>query len=86
MNATPTGRKPGDPDPDGAGHDDRVAVPPLPPLPAPRSGTCPLPRRRRAGAAPSDGPGTDARDPDGRPYEHVDDETLGRLLSGLRDI
>jgi hypothetical protein len=25
-------------------------------------------------------------DPDGRPYDGVDDETLHRLLSGLRDI
>lgn len=57
-------------------------------VPAPRSGTHPLPRRARSGAerreiAPDLDPG---RDPDGRRYTDADTTTLDRLLAGLREI
>jgi hypothetical protein len=69
--------------------EERGDTPPVPP--APRSGTHSLPRRTRTSAgvpapresAPRKPPG---RDPDGRSYGAPDEETLNRLLSGLRDI
>lgn len=97
MNSTPTGGSP-TPLPDGdepggtevedvpgkgsAGRSAEVAVP------APRSGTHPLPRRARSGAerrelAADTEPG---RDPDGRRYTAADPTTLDRLLAGLREI
>jgi hypothetical protein len=55
-------------------------------VPAPRSAR-PLPRRHRAGTGTPAVPGqAPAHDPDGRPFDPVDAETLHRLLSGLRDI
>jgi len=72
---------------------DRVADhgDPAPVLPTPRSGNHALPRRSRtSGGAlatrdsePRMPPG---RDPDGRTYRAPDEETLNRLLTGLRDI
>jgi hypothetical protein len=77
MNATPT-------DGHEVGTDEQAAGPLLP---TPRSGTRRLPRRTREGAALPVGPGPEpARDPDGRPFEPVDEATLTRLLSGLREI
>jgi hypothetical protein len=77
MNATPT-------DGHEAGTDEQVADPLLP---TPRSGTRRLPRRTREDATVPVGPGPEpARDPDGRLFEPIDETTLSRLLSGLRDI
>ena len=86
MNSTPSDGAAGPaPDPaahDGAGEDRAVAG-----IPAPRSGEHPLPRRNRTAPATPGVPGEEpVYDPDGRPYDGVDDETLHRLLSGLRDI
>jgi hypothetical protein len=59
-------------------------------LPAPRSDLPVLPRRRRTaeptGYAESVSRKPAGHDPDGRPYHAPDQETLNRLLSGLRDI
>jgi hypothetical protein len=56
-------------------------------VPEPRSGLQPLPRRARSVSGgpvvPAPAPG---RDPEGRPLPPVDEETLNRLLSGLREI
>ena len=73
MNATPSG---GSPDGDG------------PALPAPRSGTDPLPRRTRSGGERAEpAPNVDlGRDPEGRRYTRADAATLDRLLTGLREI
>lgn len=58
----------------------------LPPLPAPRAAR-PLPRRAPGATEPLVVPGQESsRDPDGRPFDAVDETTLNRLLSGLRDI
>jgi len=70
----------------GEDHGDTEPVPP-----APRSATHSLPRRARTSAGvpaarasePRTPPG---RDPDGRPHRAPDEETLNRLLTGLRDI
>jgi hypothetical protein len=70
----------------GEDHGDTAPVPP-----APRSATHSLPRRARTSAGapaarasePRKPPG---RDPDGRSYRAPDEETLNRLLTGLRDI
>lgn len=56
-------------------------------VPGPRSGPRPLPRRTRGVAGSAQAPEPEpARDPEGRPLRPVDEETLNRLLSGLRDI
>jgi hypothetical protein len=102
MNPTPTGgatspspdgREPGaevgtDDDPgrpvgDAGAPDDGDG---LPPLPAPRAAR-PLPRRPRGASPPSAGSEQGSpRDPDGRPFDQLDEDTLTRLLSGLREI
>ena len=77
MNVTPT-------DGHEVGNDEQAA---RPLLPGPRPGPRRLPRRTREEASTPFGPGPEpARDPDGRPFEPVDEATLSRLLSGLRDI
>jgi hypothetical protein len=87
--AQPAGEKaPVDPavEDHGADHGD-----PVPVLPTPRSGNHALPRRSRtSGGAPttrdSEPRKPPGRDPDGRSYRAPDEETLNRLLTGLRDI
>jgi hypothetical protein len=77
MNPTTTGgaeRGPGE----NAAHRDPDGADVLPPLPAPRS-SGELPRRVRPSAEPG-------HDPEGRPLGPLDDDTLNRLLSGLREI
>ena len=98
MNPTPTGGATA-PSPDGrepgteVGTDDDPGRPPvdtgasddgdvLPPLPAPRAVRS-LPRRPRDASARSP---VSEQDPDGRPFDPVDEDTLSRLLSGLREI
>jgi len=82
MNPTPTGRAVAS---TSEGEDaEQVDVPFLP---GPRSGRQPLPRRSRAVSEPPFGPVEEpGRDPEGRPFEPVDEATLTRLLTGLRDI
>jgi hypothetical protein len=88
MNSTPSDADAG-PYPDGAasaapsdagvGGDQAV--------PVPRPGPRPLPRRVRSGTAARRVPDQEGGyDPDGRPFDRVDEETLSRLLSGLRDV
>ena len=56
-------------------------------VPASRPGPPPLPRRSRGVPEPTPVPEQEpGRDPDGRRYDTVDEETLNRLLIGLRDI
>jgi hypothetical protein len=61
-----------------------------PALPVPRAGTHALPQRARtAGSRAAREPERrepPAQTPDGRPYRAPDEETLTRLLTGLRDI
>src|SRR5690348_615260 len=89
-----------DGDPGGAEHEGRptdapahanVGEPGGPPAPrAPRAAPFPLPRRgRRASAASgreAQAGQVEGRDPEGRLYRAADEETLNRLLTGLRDI
>jgi hypothetical protein len=86
MNATPTG---GDTEPfrDGTASRESGAPDAVASFPAPRSGPDPLPRRTRPEHATPEGPtGEPSHDPDGRPFNQIDELTLSRLLSGLRDI
>jgi hypothetical protein len=56
-------------------------------VPRPRCGAHGLPRRTPAVHGSPAGPAEEpARDPDGRAFEPVDEATLNRLLSGLREI
>jgi hypothetical protein len=56
-------------------------------VPPPRSGANGLPRRTPTVHGSPAGPAEEpARDPEGRIFDPVDEATLNRLLSGLREI
>ena len=88
MNSTPSDADAG-PHPDAATSDapSDAAARGDQAVPAPRPGPRPLPRRVRSGTTARRLPDREGgHDPDGRPFDRVDEETLSRLLSGLRDV
>jgi hypothetical protein len=86
MNPTPSDEAAG-PSPEAARPDAAASGAADPAVPVPRSSAHPLPRRiRNRTAAHPLSERERGHDPDGRPYDRMDEETLSRLLGGLRDI